>query len=66
MSDIVKTIGEHISLEKKGKNYLGLCPFHQEKTPSFTVSPKLQKFYCFGCHTGGDEQKFLELIREKK
>ena len=47
------------SLKKKGKNYLGLCPFHKEKTPSFTVSPDKQIFYCFGCHTGGNIFNFI-------
>jgi DNA primase len=47
------------SLKKKGKNFLGLCPFHKEKTPSFTVSPDKQIFYCFGCHTGGNIFNFI-------
>ena len=47
------------SLKKKGKNYLGLCPFHKEKTASFTVSPDKQIFYCFGCHTGGNIFNFI-------
>jgi DNA primase len=50
------------SLKKKGKNYLGLCPFHKEKTPSFTVSPDKQIFYCFGCHTGGNIFNFISRI----
>ncbi|OHD65336.1 MAG: DNA primase [Spirochaetes bacterium RBG_13_51_14] len=47
------------SLNKRGKNYIGLCPFHKEKTPSFTVSPDKQIFYCFGCHTGGNIFNFI-------
>jgi DNA primase len=47
------------SLKKKGKNYTGLCPFHKEKTPSFSVSPEKQIFYCFGCHTGGNIFNFI-------
>lgn len=58
-SDIVDTISEYVRLQRKGKNYLGLCPFHSEKTPSFTVTPDKQIFYCFGCHTGGNVFSFL-------
>ncbi|MFZ3100959.1 MAG: DNA primase [Desulfitobacteriaceae bacterium] len=58
-SDIVETISEYLSLQRKGKNYLGLCPFHEEKTPSFTVTPDKQMFYCFGCHVGGNVFSFL-------
>jgi DNA primase len=50
------------SLKKKGKNYIGLCPFHKEKTPSFSVSPEKQIFYCFGCHTGGNIFNFISNI----
>jgi len=57
--DLVDLIGEYIRLEKKGKNYTGLCPFHQEKTPSFTVSPDKQLYHCFGCGEGGDHFKFI-------
>jgi DNA primase len=60
-SDIVTIIGERVPLKKQGKNYTGLCPFHQEKTPSFTVSPEKQLFFCFGCQVGGDVFKFVEL-----
>jgi DNA primase len=47
-ADIVSLIGEYVTLKKAGRNFLGLCPFHREKTPSFTVSPDKQMFYCFG------------------
>ena len=50
------------SLTKKGRNYVGLCPFHKEKTPSFTVSPERQMFYCFGCQTGGNVFTFISKI----
>lgn len=50
------------SLKKRGKNYTGLCPFHKEKTPSFSVSPDKQIFYCFGCHTGGNIFNFISRI----
>ncbi|MHB1650961.1 MAG: DNA primase [Desulfitobacteriaceae bacterium] len=58
-TDILEVISEYVSLQRKGKNYLGLCPFHSEKTPSFTVTPDKQIFYCFGCHTGGNVFSFL-------
>ena len=52
-ADIVEIISDYVSLKRQGKNYVGLCPFHLEDTPSFTVSPDKQIFYCFGCHKGG-------------
>ncbi len=58
-ANIVDVIGETVVLKKAGRNYLGLCPFHAEKTPSFSVSPEKQIFYCFGCHTGGNAISFL-------
>ena len=58
-ADIVDIISEVVRLKKTGKNYLGLCPFHTEKTPSFTVSPDKQIFHCFGCGEGGDVFSFL-------
>jgi DNA primase len=58
-SNIVDVVGETVLLKKAGKNYLGLCPFHAEKTPSFTVSPDKQMFYCFGCGEGGNVYSFL-------
>lgn len=57
--DIVDVISQYVSLEKKGKDYVGLCPFHQENTPSFTVNEGKQFFYCFGCGKGGNVFKFL-------
>lgn len=57
--DIVDVISEYVNLKKSGKNYKGLCPFHQEKTPSFTVNPENQYYYCFGCGAGGDVFNFL-------
>jgi len=58
-ADIVSLIGEYVSLKKTGKNYTGLCPFHQEKTPSFTISSEKQIFHCFGCGEHGDVFSFL-------
>lgn len=58
-NDIVDVIGTHVKLTKKGSNYFGLCPFHGEKTPSFSVSPSKQIYYCFGCGAGGNVIGFL-------
>ena len=58
-SDIVSVISEYVPLKKRGKNYWGCCPFHHEKTPSFSVTPDKGFFYCFGCQTGGNVFNFL-------
>lgn len=58
-ANIVDIISEYVPLRKRGKNYIGLCPFHSEKTPSFTVSDDKQIFHCFGCHAGGNVFKFI-------
>ncbi|MEA3313161.1 MAG: DNA primase [Caldisericota bacterium] len=60
--DIVSTINQYVKLKKRGRNYVGLCPFHEEKTPSFVVSPEKQIFHCFGCGASGDVIKFLMKI----
>ena len=60
-SDIVNVISRYVQLKKKGKNYTGSCPFHDDRTPSFTVTPEKQIFHCFGCNVGGDVFKFLML-----
>ena len=57
--DIVEVISDYVVLKKKGKDYTGLCPFHNEKTPSFSVSQDKQLYYCFGCGAGGNSFKFL-------
>jgi DNA primase len=57
--NIADVVGRHVALRPAGQNFKGLCPFHKEKTPSFTVSPAKGIFYCFGCHKGGDVFNFL-------
>ena len=58
-ADIVALIGERVKLQKAGSNYKGLCPFHDEKSPSFTVSPDKQFYHCFGCQESGTALQFL-------
>lgn len=58
-NDIVEVIGDYVKLQKKGSSYFGLCPFHNEKSPSFSVSPHKQMYYCFGCGEGGNVISFL-------
>ena len=59
-NDIVDVIGQSVQLKRAGSNYVGLCPFHNEKTPSFSVSRPKQMYYCFGCHKGGNVITFVE------
>ncbi|WP_341883149.1 DNA primase [Synechococcus sp. UW140] len=64
-ADIVEVVGEHVVLKKKGKEFVGICPFHDDKSPSMTVSPAKQFYYCFSCGAGGNSLKFLmELKRQ--
>ncbi|WP_308638874.1 DNA primase [Paenibacillus silvisoli] len=62
--DIVETVGKYVHLSKHGKYMKGLCPFHSEKSPSFTVTPEKGIFYCYGCGKGGNAIKFIEEIEE--
>lgn len=61
-TDIESLISQYVNLSKRGRNPKGLCPFHNEKTPSFTVYPESQSFYCFGCGAGGDAITFMRRI----
>ena len=61
-TDVVDLISEYVTLKKSGNNFFGLCPFHPEKTPSFSVNPGKQIFHCFGCGTGGNAFSFIQNI----
>lgn len=63
-NDIVEVVSEYVKLEKKGKYYFGLCPFHKEKTPSFSTDPLKQIFYCYGCSKGGSVFQFISLAEK--
>ena len=63
-ANIVDLVSEYVTLKKAGRNFVGLCPFHKEKTPSFTVTPDKQIFYCFGCGEGGNVFSFLMKINQ--
>lgn len=63
-ADIVEIISPHVTLRKAGRRLVGLCPFHQEKTPSFTVDPESGLWHCFGCKAGGDLFRFVEMIEK--
>lgn len=62
--DIVRVVSDYVPLKQAGTRMKGLCPFHDEKTPSFSVDPNAQFFYCFGCQTGGDAFKFVQLYEK--
>ena len=61
-TELVEVVSRHVSLQRRGRSFVGLCPFHQEKTPSFHVIPDKGIFHCFGCQAGGDAFKFLMMI----
>ena len=61
-NDIVDIISQYVTLKRSGRNFFGLCPFHKEKSPSFSVSPDKQIFHCFGCNAGGDVCRFISKI----
>ena len=61
-NEIESVIAPYVNLKRRGKNLVGLCPFHNEKTPSFTVYPENGSFYCFGCGVGGDVFSFTRLV----
>jgi DNA primase len=64
-ADIVDVVAEHVVLRKQGRGFVGSCPFHDDKSPSFSVSPEKQFYYCFGCGAGGNVYKFLMELRKQ-
>ena len=58
-SDILDVVAQYVDLKQRGPNYFGICPFHDEKTPSFSVAPSKQIYYCFGCNAGVNVFSFL-------
>ena len=63
-TDIVDVVSEHVELEKKGRDFFGLCPFDEEWAPSFGVNPDRQIYHCFGCGAGGNVFEFLQRIED--
>src|ERR687883_458451 len=61
-TNMVAVVSEHVGLKRVGRRYQGLCPFHSEKTPSFTVNPELGLYHCFGCGAGGDAIRFVREV----
>src|SRR5260370_26288081 len=61
-TDLVAVAGEHVALKRVGQRWMGLCPFHQEKSPSFSINPALGLYYCFGCQKSGDAITFVREV----
>ena len=61
-TDLVALVTEHLALRRVGRRFVGLCPFHQEKTPSFNVNPEMGRYYCFGCNASGDAISFVREV----
>src|SRR5712691_7213717 len=59
-ADIVEVVSAHTDLRRTGQRFTGLCPFHEERTPSFSVDPQEKLYYCFGCEAGGDVFRFVQ------
>ena len=66
MSILVYTLSQHMKLEKRGKSYVGLCPFHFEKTPSFHVNPESGFYHCFNCHASGNDAEFRRTLKLRR
>jgi len=64
-TDLAEVASRYINLRKRGQKWVGLCPFHDEKSPSFQIDPEKKLFYCFGCHTGGDVFRLIEKLEHK-
>ena len=64
-TDIIDVVSDQVVLKKRGKDFVGLCPFHEDKNPSFTVSPSKQFYYCFSCGAGGNAIKFLMELQKR-
>src|SRR5229473_5096608 len=61
-TDLVAVAGDHVALKRVGQRWMGLCPFHQEKSPSFSINPALGLYYCFGCQKSGDAITFIREV----
>ena len=61
-TDLVALAGEHLALKRVGSRFVGLCPFHAEKTPSFSINPELGRYFCFGCQANGDAISFVREV----
>src|ERR1700719_1540531 len=61
-TDLVAVAGEHVALKRVGQRWMGLCPFHQEKTTSFSINPTLNLFFCFGCQRSGEKTYFARKV----